>query len=251
MLLWLLHRADGNFVEYIGMATAPRNGAAESKKADRITLVDDWESQVLENEVQIFPPLPVMPGSLVMNEELRAGLASCQEKPLKRAKTEASVRFLNNADGESDTDSEESQEGEGLPAAVLACLAGQEGVEEGVEDDHDDVPQPAEERQRRVHRWGAGRWTLSEVWKENVQIGWWANCNRHFDSTGRACRKMITFVNDSPDQCRCLAKQWLLMGAKIKCGDPAGRRKHVRDIKREDIVLRDEAELDAMAAALH
>ena len=230
------------------MATAPRNGAAESKKADRITLVDDWESQIFRNEVQIFPPLPVMPGSLVMNEELRAGLASCREKPLKRAKTEASVRFLNNADGESDTDSEESLEGEGLPAAVLECLAGQEDVE----DDHD-VPQPAEERQRRVHPWGAGRWTLSEVWntQENVQIGWNANCNRHFDSTGRPCRKTITFVNDTPDQCRCLAKQWLLMGAKIKCGDPAGRRKHVRDIKREDIVLRDEAELDAMAAALH
>ena len=246
MLSWLLHRPAGNFVEYIGMAPAPRNGAAESNEADRITLLDDWASQVLENEVQIFPPLPVMPGSSVMNEGLRAGLASCQAKQFKRAKTEASVRFLNNADGESDTDSEESQEGEGLPAAVLACLAGQEDVE----DDHD-VPQPAEERQRRVHPWGAGRWTLSEVWKENVQIGWWANCNRHFDSTGRTCRKMITFVNDSPDQCRCLAKQWLLMGAKIKCGDPAGRRKHVRDIKREDIVLRDEAALDAMAAALH
>ena len=245
MLSWLLHRPAGNFVEYIGMAPAPRNGAAESNEADRITLLDDWASQVFENEVQIFPPLPVMPGSSVMNEGLRAGLASCQEKPLKRAKTEASVRFLNNADGESDTDSEESQEGEGLPAAVLACLAGQEGVE----DDHD-VPQPAEERQRRVHPWGAGRWTLSEVWKENVQIGWWANCNRHFDSTGRTCRKMITFVNDSPDQCRCLAKQCLLMGANIKCGDPGGRRKHVRDIKREDIVLRDEAEPDAEAAAL-
>ena len=36
-------------------------------------------------------------------------------------------------------------------------------------------------------------------------------------------------------------------GVAIKCGDPRGRRKHVLEIKREDIVLRDEAELDAEA----
>ena len=152
MLLWLLHRADGNFVEYIGMATAPRNGAAESKKADGITLVDDWESQVLENEVQIFPPLPVMPGSLVMNEELRAGLASCQEKPLKRAKTEAAVRFLN-PDCESGTDSEESEEDPGLPAVALQYMEGEEG---------DRRPEAAEDRRDRTRPFGP--WTVSEVW---------------------------------------------------------------------------------------
>ena len=228
------------------MATAPRNGAAESKKADRITLVDGWESQVFQNEVQIFPPLPVMPGSSVMNEGLRAGLASCQAKQFKRAKTEASVRFVH-PDCESGTDSEESVEDPGLPAAVREYMAGQEDVGGGGGGGDDDVPQPAEERRDRLHPFGT--WTLSEVWntKENVQIGWNANCNRHFDSTGRPCRKTITFANDSPDHCRCLAKQWLLMGVAIRCGHPCGRQKHVLEIRREDIVLRDEAELDAEA----
>ena len=245
MLSWLLHRPAGNFVEYIGMAPAPRNGAAESNEADRITLLDDWASQVFENEVQIFPPLPVMPGSSVMNEGLRAGLASCQEKPFKRAKNEASVHFR--PDGQSDTDSEVSLEGEGLPPAVVEHLAGQEDVE----DDHG-VPEPADARQHRLHPWGRGRWTLSEVWNKegNAQIGWNANCNRHFDSTGRPCRKYLAFVDHTPDQCRCLAKEWLLMGVEIKCGDPGGRRKHVLDIRREHIVLRAEAQLDAMAEAL-
>ena len=40
------------------------------------------------------------------------------------------------------------------------------------------------------------------------------------------------------------------MGVEIKCGDPGGRRKHVLDIRREHIVLRAEAQLDAMAEAL-
>ena len=80
---------------------------------------------------------------------------------------------------------------------------------------------------------------------------WDANCIRHINSTGLACKKSLTLATDTPDQCRCRVKQWLLMGTRVSSGHLQGRKKHVTDIKRHMIHVLDEAELDAEAGALH
>ena len=210
--------------------------------ADRIALVPEWEAKVLENEAQIFPPLPVMPGASLIDDGLRAGLGSFAEKPSKRPKTEAAVR-IRNPDDDAGTDTEESEEDPGLPAVALQHMEGEEGGPP-------EVPVEVEERPSRIHRFGP--WTLSEVWdqKRGVQVGWGGNCNRHFDCTGLPCKKNFKYATDSPEECRRRVKQWLLMGSAIACGHHRGRALHVKGIDRDSIALRDEAELDAEAEAL-
>ena len=73
------------------------------------------------------------------------------------------MRFLN-PDGESGTDSEESEEDPGLPAVALQYIEGELDVPH-------DVPEAAEDRRDRTRPFGP--WTVSEAWdkKRGVQIG--------------------------------------------------------------------------------
>ena len=96
-----------------------------------------------------------------------------------------------------------------------------------------------------------GPWSISEVWSGDVHVGWGANCCRHRNSwEGNPCKRSFRWAGYTEEQTRCQAKQWLLMGVGIRSQLRNGKQKHLSDIKREDIPLLPEAELDARAAAL-
>ena len=150
------HRAPDDFIEYVGLAPAPRDDAAWVNAADRIALAENWESELLPKEVQIFPPLHVPVSASGINEDMRKALSSCTEKPMKRAKKEAAVRVLN-PDAECGTDSEESAEDPGLPDVALQHIQGEADVPH-------DVPQAEDDRPDRTHPFGP--WTVSEIWSK-------------------------------------------------------------------------------------
>ena len=81
-------------------------------------------------------------------------------------------------------------------------------------------------RETRLTPWGP--YSVSE-WvdmKDGVltQVGWIANCIQHYDlNTNLKCRKMFRFGTNTSSECRCLCKQWLLMGRHIRSTNPDGR----------------------------
>ena len=58
------------------------------------------------------------------------------------------------------------------------------------------------------------------------------------------CRKTFRALHGDDGEARCLAKQWLLMGMDISAAALDGRTRHVYDIRRADIPLVPEADLD-------
>lgn len=120
--------------------------------------------------------------------------------------------------------------------------------------DADDAADAADAAERNRHRrvLNFGPWTISEYHPGGVFSGYGANCHRHHNSwqPGAACKRVFTFKGCSPDHTRCLAKQWLLMGCRIRSHWHDSKKRHLQDICREDIPLRAEAELDREAAAM-
>ena len=114
----------------------------------------------------------------------------------------------------------------------------------------DDEYEDGAERQERKEPWGP--YELASVWKGGVQIGWGGACACHSNTwqPDIACKKQLTFAANTSDDTRCLVKQWLLLGITIPRDAWNGQYRHVRSIKRVDIALRPEDELDAEAAAL-
>ena len=87
---------------------------------------------------------------------------------------------------------------------------------------------------------------------KDVLVGYGANCHRHRNTwqPGAACKRAFRFCGNTPDETRCLAKKWLLMGLPICSGLRNGKFKHLSNIAREDIPIVPEGELDRRAAEL-
>ncbi|CAK0899303.1 unnamed protein product [Prorocentrum cordatum] len=83
-------------------------------------------------------------------------------------------------------------------------------------------------------------------------VGYGGNCYRHRNTwqPGASCQRAFTFYGNTPEQTRCLAKKWLLMGVGIRSDLKNGKFRHLSEIKRSDIPLIPEAELDRLAAEL-
>ena len=61
---------------------------------------------------------------------------------------------------------------------------------------------------------------------------------------------LAAFAGNSDGDTLRIAKQWLLMGVPISNGDPMGKYKHLTTIRRADIPLRTDEELERDVAAL-
>ena len=94
--------------------------------------------------------------------------------------------------------------------------------------------------------WGHGR-CLRCGPEVHTYTGWGANCNCHFGSRS-LCKTNLSGCGDL-DVARRLCKVWLLMGLDIPASRGTGRDDHVLKIARHHILIRDEAEMDAIAAA--
>ena len=112
------------------------------------------------------------------------------------------------------------------------------------------------EHEDRKVLWGI--WSFSEIWAaerkggEKKHVGYGGNCGCHFDRADphRRCKRSLRFLTNSKDECRCLVKQWLLMGLRIRSGDPTARTQHLTLIPRSSIPLRAESDLDREADEL-
>lgn len=101
----------------------------------------------------------------------------------------------------------------------------------------------------RAQAWGP--YSISEIHRSGVHVGWGANCNQHHDPGHEArCKKSITFGGDlgvSSDQCVAKLKLWLLEGEGID--SPTPRTAHVKLNARAMDVLPTE-QLDQMCRDL-
>jgi hypothetical protein len=96
-----------------------------------------------------------------------------------------------------------------------------------------------------------GPWSISELWPGGVFSGYGANCYRHRNCWQNAsCKRQFRFAGNTPDETRCIAKQWLLMGLPIRCDLRNGKHQHMDAVARSAIPILPEAELDRRAAAL-
>ena len=86
---------------------------------------------------------------------------------------------------------------------------------------------PVDARHRRAVSWGP--WSLSDIKREGLVIGWGANCNQHRDpGNDLACKKSITFGDAglTSEQCQAKLKHWLLIGETIEDDHP--RAAHIK-----------------------
>ena len=106
---------------------------------------------------------------------------------------------------------------------------------------------PVDARYRRAVPWGP--WSLSDIKREGLVIGWGANCNQHRDpDNDLACKKSITFGDAglTSEQCQAKLKHWLLIGETIEDDHP--RAAHIK-IDARPLEVFSIAELDEMLRA--
>ena len=58
---------------------------------------------------------------------------------------------------------------------------------------------------------------MSTIWRHGVHIGYGGNCGMHHNiwQAHLPCKRSFTFAGNTPDECRRICKQWLLMGHSI------------------------------------
>ena len=175
----------------------------------------------------------------------RGKSASFKFKIPERLKAKGGKLFLETSidtDSESSTlrtprESDESQD-ESSKAGASATLEAEAS------------PSAAPERPRESHVKPWGIWSISRLLNKETgeQVGWGANCNKHHVKGACACKKPFRCViGSSLPETLCIAKQWLLMGEAFAYHSALSRFQHC-GIKREEIPLEPESELDRKAA---
>ena len=261
-------------VEELRIAPAPLLGAEDAFDAAR--LKPDWRETVVASECRFFPPStspPVAPVESPGLQELWAPLKRL-DPPKQRSPRKDRERAISKApkmkgslpdamkaecdalpkgyEDDCDLDSLASVSpgssddgGDALPSCVDPMLAAL-GLHPGAEDIKLDSETAAHEHRAIPF----GPWPISPIVSKGTVIGWGGNCGCHYSAdTKVACKKAITATRTSDvNECRLLAKAWLLEGATIPAGSPTGRRDHIFGVPRSSLVVRDESELDAEAA---
>lgn len=256
--------------------------------SSRVTLREDWKQVVAASEVAVFPERPKVRVVKTTEEQdrLRKSLHKLVETTAgaksKRRAQPAGGRNVqlrapacgsdigrvsdtcSSSDAGSDSSDDRSPVGhhsssdEELPSFAVSANLGAGAAADGVAEDaprHALVEARAHSAQddgrgSRAIRFGP--WSISSIVKGGAVVGWGGNCNKHVnecDRAGTKCKRAFLFIGLTSDATRCVAKQWLLLGAHIAHSDVQGRKRHLNDIRRSDIPIRDEASLDAEAAA--
>ena len=249
----------GNVVDEIYVSEAPIDIARIADSANAVYLSDQWRSEMALAERIVYP----VPASQATKPDAHAkrmkdGLHSVQESAGSETKKKNDadkclmlMPSAPDADGEIEEFSDASSAGghamsetESIPEAGPS-FAGPPAIVPGPDDggilaSDGNGPFPF------------GPWSISVIRFGGVQIGWGANCHCHFNEHGPFidCKKTFNFASNTVAHTRCLAKQWLLMGVGIPRVGPEVRSQHVLKIRRQDVPLIDEADLDQQAAAL-
>lgn len=263
-------------VEEVYWAPAPVVGVAYDT-ASSVQLPEDWRRRKATSEVEVFPQRPrTRPAekdqdkwiaslhkvagdtSTAASRHRRHRAPSAFGRPVKELPP-ARARSLSSSSDSAGSDSSASSRrrylchsstDEELPSFAIPAAPGAS---------RDEPPLAGQARARSSRDDGPraarsvkfGPWSISSIFKDGEVIGWGGNCNRHANEWGRPgtkCKQAFLFVGRSSDETRCIAKQRLLMGASIPHADAQGRKGHLCDIRRGDIPIREESELDRMAA---
>ena len=234
----------------------------------QVFLADDWREQVVARAVRIHPPLasPSKAPKDFREAKIAQGLRALKEG-LAKAKSAAEnvkkggVRIRlprarphrgHDGDGHGGGPADGSDD-DGSLASHSDCELSSVGSDSDCAVDlpaDGDVPsRRSAQHVKRAVNWGP--FSLSQLcMKGGPCVGWGANCHKHHDSGSTLrCTKPFRFVGLSFDECRCLAKTWLLMGVSIPHDDLAGRAQHM-GIDRGDIAILPEDELDDLVLGL-
>ncbi len=254
---FFIDAGEDHGINTIWVARAPVDRTVSETKGDVIHVCEDWEEKIIASETRVFPPLQHVHGAVKLAvDKSIAGLKGLGDKTkwprISKDPDAGKVRVTGPSVGRR------------LPASDGGDESGSDAVSDaipysnGSSDDEADPPPPPPlpppvpldpaAREVRVRVWGP--WSISEVWSGGTHTGYGANCYCHFGSAA-ACKKNIkALIGGTLGEARVLCKSWLLMGRDIATHLPDARARHVLHIKRADIPVRDEAEMDAIAAGL-
>ena len=235
-------------------------------------VASSWRAAQEELEVCLFPAVPQAAARTDKRlKEMRDGLKKVQgddEPPRKKpAKKTWGVKLVLpraasvvEHPGGSASDVASQDEGDLLDSTSsgsdVVPMCGYPDPAPAVPDDGPPPPPAAPDdgpsaAPRELRKQRFGRWTVSEVTRGGTRIGWGANCNCHHNHwQPAACKRQFLFAGNSDGDTLRIAKQWLLMGVPISNGDPMGKYKHLATIRRADIPLRTDEEMERDVAAL-
>ena len=70
---------------------------------------------------------------------------------------------------------------------------------------------------RQARKTHFGRFSVSEIYRKGVLVGWGATCKCHRNVSNRfECKKQIADSQYSPDMLRLAVKRWLVLGLDIE-----------------------------------
>ena len=73
---------------------------------------------------------------------------------------------------------------------------------------------------RQARKTQSGRFSVSEIHRKGVLVGWGATCRAHQNvSNCYECKKQIADSQYSPDELRLAVKRWLVLGLDLADGE--------------------------------
>ena len=260
---------EPNCIEEIFWSPAPIARTCES--AEAVYLKDDWARQLSLHEKRVFPPPPKPHREQGPAALARAALRAAQPcrkmgivgpKPVKFKQPKFGGKpagKLHDPDPSSSSGScMESEPSSGSCSDIPEDAPVIEAVDKAltvVEQPLLMAPAPPSHAvQRRQRKIVFGPFSVSRAFRDDICIGIGGNCRKHrnvLDEPHTFCKRFFGFLlGESEEHTRCLAKKWLLMGARIPSVSHMGRHNHLFGIARDAIPVCDEQTLDAGANAL-
>ncbi len=255
----ILDRSMCERLQRVALSSAPVDDSVVPASASSVRLVADWQIQLFNSEHDVYP-LPKGAGHKISAamKVMKAGLKSCADVDKAAAVKIKHPKSVGPKGHKTSMGPDSEEEWDSMGSDSSANFDGDSDPDDPVPDPPPPGPHVAPAGgldggpAREVRKVPFGPWSVSEVWSNGVHSGYGGNCGCHRnagDGPSDLCKKSFTFAGSTPAETRCLAKSWLLMGLDIGEGDDA-RKRHVKQIRRRDIPVLSEEELDRHAAAL-